>query len=88
MTNAHWNSHQYLKSEMITSQKDGDDGNAEKNETKGINLDNVWPLQKRHSSHTANCILLHNPLTATLIKTSETFIISRLAVEHANTDTN
>ena len=63
MTNAHLNSHQYLKLEMLTSQKDGDDGNAEKNETKATSLDDVWPLQKRHSSHTANCILLRNPLS-------------------------
>ena len=47
MTNAHLNSHQYLKSEMLTSQKDGnDDDNAEKNKTKTTNLDDVWPKQK------------------------------------------
>ena len=34
-----------------------------KEQKKTTNLDDVWPLQKRHSSHTANCILLHDPVS-------------------------
>ena len=34
-----------------------------KEQKKTTNLDDVWLLQKRHSMHTANCILLHDPVS-------------------------
>ena len=52
MTNAHLNSHQYLRYGMLTSQKDGDDNDtAERNEIKTTSLDDVWLLEKRHPRH-------------------------------------